>query len=591
MSIMRKLYSNLFFQLFVLVCVLIIPFRFLLSGNLFESDDYELHAARTANYYLALRQGQFPPRWAPNLNYGLGYPSFNYMYPLPYFMASVLHMLNFSIQESLLLSILLLILSGGIGVYFLAKPFVKHGMVAGVLAAAYFFNPYTFLLVYWRGAIGELFLYCLVPYILLFTYKVCTAHKSKATLFLHASLLSIFLTAAILSHLPSLIPLSIICGGWLLSIELTLKIVKKHWRLILSALGYAAVLTLLLSSFYLLPAILEKNLIRYEESNSLLQYLYHFIPLRSLFDTTRSLKSSPYFLQVIQIGISVIGVGLLASIQLFFRKKSYSIISPLLIWTILCIFFIFFMTNFSKIIWDHSELIQMIQFPWRLLWVVNVCALCMAIELASSLHKRLFFLGGTIFVLIFGMSISILGYAHPKSTFTRSDYEWYESWITGSSYDEHRPKTAQRMYPVPSTIFLHPVAGVSNPRSHWRPINANESTVYISQGTTLQYTINISVPSVIVHKRLLFPGWTATVDGKKAHISQLATSYAGLIQLELPTGTHKVKIHFDGRTPIRTIAEFLSLVGGVLLIVTMVVSVNKLIPKPIHSPRGTRHFK
>lgn len=591
MSIMHKIYSNIFFQLFVLVCVLIIPFRFLLYGNLFESDDYHLHAARTANYYLALQQGQFPPRWAPNLNNGFGYPSFNYMYPLPYFVASALHMINFSIQESLLLSILLLILAGGVGAYLLAKPFVKHGALAGVLAAAYFFNPYTFLLVYWRGAIGELFLYCLVPYILLSIYNVYTAHKSKAAVFFHASLLSIFVTAAILSHLPSMLPLSFICAGWLLSIETKQSLLKKHWKLILSGLGYAAALALLLSSFYLFPAILEKNLIAYEESNSLLQYSYHFISLRSLFDMTRSLQTSPYFLQVIQLGISGIGIGLLAGMQLIFRKNSHSKLSPLLLWSLLFIFFIFFMTNFSKFIWDHSEFIKMLQFPWRLLWVINVCTLCMAIELVSSPHKRVFFMGGTIFVLGLGMFVSILGYAHPKSTYTRTDYEWYESVLTGSSYDEHRPKTAQRMYPVPSTIFLHPVADVSNPHSYWTPLNSNESTVYVSQGTTLQYAVNLSVPSIIVHKRLSFPGWTATVDGKKASMSQRATSFAGLIQLELPAGKHEIKIHFDGKTPIRTAAERLSLLGGVLLIITLTLSVYKLIPNPVHPPKRARHLK
>jgi hypothetical protein len=588
---MQKIFSNFFFQLFVVVCVLIIPFRFLLHGNLFESDDYELHAARTANYYLALSQGQFPPRWAPNLNNGFGYPSFNYMYPLPYFVASVLHMINFSIQESLLLSILLLILAGGIGAYLLSKPFVKHGMLAVVLAAAYFFNPYTFLLVYWRGAIGELFLYCLIPYILLCIYNLYTAYKSTAAVFFHASLLSFFVTAAILSHVPSMIPLSIICAGWLLTIELKQGMLKKQWKLILSGLAYAAALTILLSSFYLFPAVLEKNFIAYEESNSLLQYIYHFIPISSLLDITRSLQSSRYFLQVIQLGIGAIGISLLAGFQLAFKKDAHHKKTPLLVWSALFIFFIFFMTNFSKFIWDHSELIIMLQFPWRLLWVINVCVLCMAIELLSSPQKQKLVMGGTIFVLVAGMFFSIIGYGHPKSTFTRSDYEWYESYITGSSYDEHRPKTAKTTYPVTGTIFLHPVADVSNPLNYWRPLDSSESTVNISQGTTLQYVVDLKVPSVIVHKRLFFPGWTATVDGKAASMSQLATNFIGLIQLELPAGRHEVKVHFDGKTPIRTGAEYLSLLGGVLLMGTIAVSGYKLVAKPIHSPRRAGHFK
>ena len=46
------------------------------------THDGENHLARFANYKIALREGQFPPRFAPNLLNHYGYPVFNYNYPL-----------------------------------------------------------------------------------------------------------------------------------------------------------------------------------------------------------------------------------------------------------------------------------------------------------------------------------------------------------------------------------------------------------------------------------------------------------------------------------------------------------------------------
>lgn len=40
------------------------------------THDGENHLARFANYKLALKEGQFPPRWAPNLMNHSGYPVF-----------------------------------------------------------------------------------------------------------------------------------------------------------------------------------------------------------------------------------------------------------------------------------------------------------------------------------------------------------------------------------------------------------------------------------------------------------------------------------------------------------------------------------
>lgn len=584
---MHKLFTHTLFQILVLCFLIIVPYRFLLGGQLFESDDYELHAARTANYYLALQQGQFPPRWAPNLNGGFGYPSFNYMYPLPYIVASSLHVLHFSIQESLLLSLLAALVAGGIGAFFLSRQVLGKGVFPLLLATSYVLNPYTFILVYWRGAIGELYLYCFVPYILLFLNQIFVSYKKTAAVYLYASLLALSTTAAILSHLPSMLPLVGICIGWIIVLERKYSALKNNWRMTATGLAYAALATLMLSAFYFMPAIVEKPLITYEQSNSVLQYKFHFTTLATLIDFTKTIRSSTYMTEVVQFGISILGTLILVAVQMSISKPMRKQLPSMFIWLGLFVLFCFLMTKGSQFIWDSSSLVRMIQFPWRLLWTTNVLTLCISFELLQ-LKKNILVKNALFFTVTFGILISVVAYAHIKPTYTRTDYEWYESVITGSSYDEHRPRTAARYYSVPGLVFFKPTTELEKIGYNW---DIFSGPFQEKNGTTLNYTISLPADSVVVHKRLLFPGWSARIDGKPAQFVQQSPDFAGLLQLTVPAGTHTISVRFDGKTPIRTYSEYLTLAGFFGTILVIVASARKLISDPIHPPLRARHSK
>lgn len=585
---MQKFFTHTLFQVLVLCFLIVIPYRFLLGGQLFESDDYELHAARTANYYLALQQGQFPPRWAPNLNGGFGYPSFNYMYPLPYVVASSLHVLHFSIQESLLLSLLGALVAGGIGAFFLSRQMLGKGIFPLLLAASYVLNPYTFILVYWRGAIGELYLYCIVPLILLFLHQVFASYKKTSAVYLYGSLLALSTTAAILSHLPSMLPLAGICIGWIIVLERKHSALRNNWRKTTAGLAYAALATLMLSAFYFIPAIVEKPLISYEQSNSVLQYKFHFTTVAALIDFRKTITSSTYMSEVLQFGIAILGTLILVVIQIALSKQMRKQWLNLFIWLGLFVLFCFLMTKSSQFIWDQSSLIRMIQFPWRLLWTANALILCLSFELLQFSNKNILVRNALIFTITFGIMSSVLSYAHIKPTYTRTDYEWYESVITGSSYDEHRPRTAVRYYSVPGLVFFKPTADLEKMGYNW---DIFSGPFQEKNGTTLSYTITLPTATTVVHKRLLFPGWSASVDGKPAQFVQQSSDFAGLLQLAVPAGTHTITVRFDGKTPIRTYSEYLTLVGFIGTALVLVVSAQKLIPNPIHPPLGARHSK
>jgi len=78
---MQKIrYVMLGIGFFILTLVI---YQDLLKPGLPFTHDSQNHLMRIANYTIALREGQLPPRWAPNLNNRFGYPVFNFNYPLP----------------------------------------------------------------------------------------------------------------------------------------------------------------------------------------------------------------------------------------------------------------------------------------------------------------------------------------------------------------------------------------------------------------------------------------------------------------------------------------------------------------------------
>ena len=137
------------------------------SSQLLYSDDAELHAARVANYYLAIKQNQIPPRFAPNLDSGYGSPVLNFAYPLPYIISTFIYMaLPATIVMSLNSTIILLAVIGTLGIYYLAHQFSLSHWKSTLVAGSYLTAPYTFINIYSRTALGEVAFFAILPWVM-----------------------------------------------------------------------------------------------------------------------------------------------------------------------------------------------------------------------------------------------------------------------------------------------------------------------------------------------------------------------------------------------------------------------------------------
>lgn len=90
-SLNKKIYFAIF--LVIAACVpAIIPY---FHPGYFPTHDGEWAVVRLTDMFRTLRDFQFPARYSGNLNFGYGYPLFNFTYPLPYYLGVIFHLLGF----------------------------------------------------------------------------------------------------------------------------------------------------------------------------------------------------------------------------------------------------------------------------------------------------------------------------------------------------------------------------------------------------------------------------------------------------------------------------------------------------------------
>jgi len=529
--------------LLLAVLVVLLVYRPLFFDGILISDDYEHHAARLGNYYLALQQGQYLPRWAPNLNGGFGYPVFNYSYHLPYLVGTVIHVLGASIQESLNGSIIFALIAGTIGTYFLVRVYGLHPRTSLLLSLAYMINPYFLLLIFWRGALGEIFAYVVASYVLLFLElgrRVWEPKRQALIFFLQC----ISLSALLLSHLPFAIIIIACIGGYVIVSG------DKH---VARSFCLATITALLLTAFYWVPAVFERSFTTYSSGEYLLQHVGQFVPLTELITIFRSINSSRFFLHVVQIGIFPLVACAIVLYQLQNLKQSARL--EAWYWIVVMIASALLITPMSAFLWNSFSPMQMIQFPWRMLLVLNLASLIMIARFIIGVRPHLFVVEVLLAVSI---TASVFGYAHSKGTTSRSDYEWYQTIATTASFDEHRPiwfSVPERT--MPDIYFFDGQPPVDNVLPNYDA----RLHVITNNGTVLNYIVEASSSGYLIHKRAFFPGWKATVDQVQTPISHDISQFTGLVAVPVDSGTHQIRLSFSESTPARTIGSIVTVIG------------------------------
>lgn len=530
----------------VLVLLLTIPVLApLLRSDFFHFSD-EVHIANLYQMYKAFVSGQIPPRLAPDMSYGFGYPLYNYYYVLPYYFGIFFYYLFHSFVTSYKFILLVATLLSAIFMYLFLRKFTGRSQSI-VGSFVYLYTPYRAVDLYVRGALGEILAFMFFPLVGLLIYNV--GNKKG---YGYVGLLGIVTTLFILSH--NLSPFLIF--PWFLIFFLFINQNRKEGAVrIISAL----VLGVLGASYWLFPAVLESTLLK---SQPQFNFFDHYPFIRQLIYSKWGYGASlPGIGDDIsfQIGFSNLFIVLIGIFYLI--KGGIKKLNPLLLFTILSVFGVVYMMNIrSTPIWNLLSIANYIQFPWRLLLLTTFITSFLVIFIRSK----------PALIILVLLTIINLRYFKPSEYFSVGDDYFLNRYFANQSINGEKQAVSGE-YPAwleDYAILPKWVEKRADFLPQYRLYSDNITLLNYTRRNFVEYKANLkSDNGGVLHTYIYyFPGWEARLDGKVLN-AKVEEPY-GTMSFDIPSGNWSFVLHWK-ETHLRIFFDTLSIVSVIIMCVLM----------------------
>ncbi len=474
-------------------------------GNFWYPMHDTTHVARLYLMEIAIRGGQFPPLWAEGINNGLGYPLFHFYAPLFYYTALIIKQFVGAYILALKITLAIFLGTGILGVMHLS---IKWGRAAAIVAAALFaLAPYLAVDLYVRGAYSELAALCLFPWVLYVWQDITTGRKQVIA--------AIMTTFFILSH--NLIPI--------LSLPLVaIWVIYCNFH-ILKRLIVPSVLTILLSSFFLLPLVFERSFVQADAVAKTSDYRLHFVEPWQIWNSAWGFGGSAagvedgfsFKMGKIQLLLALIG-GTILFIQ---RKREYLLGK-------FAIFALFMATSMSTFVWQSMPFLALSQFPWRYLAIATSLLAAVGGYALVIIPNRFFRIAISLLVVSI-LIFTNLKYFAPQSTFVAQDSTFtdpkYLSTVS-SIIPEYMPVWMKAVPPQQAQLFSNNVEGFT------------------------------------IINRAYYPTWEVKIDG---NIARAIPDANGLLAVANPTNSQNI-IFRQIHTPLEQVSYLLTIIGLLLSI-------------------------
>jgi hypothetical protein len=495
-----------------------------------NSADGTLHLLRLVLLDHHISQGMLYPRWVPELMLGNGYPVFNFYAPATYYLAVGIHLLGPGYYMALMTTFVLLIMLAGFGTYRLALDIFGHQAhwAAFVAAVAYMYAPYLLSNVFIRGAIAEVGAQALLPWIFWSLRRLILSKRPwRYILAITFSLGGLAFTHNITLLFATPVLLLYALGIWWHSGHS----VHTLWRL---GIGFAAAVGI--SAAFWLPLIGERDYLAGTAFDVALLFLHenvwawsNFVDLHLTFEYT---FAPPYQLGWLQLALAVVGFVLAWRRDwewLYFAGVAILLSFAIGAWTLP--------------IWLSVEILQIAQFPWRLLGIISLPLALFAGALVLRLPNPLLQRSAAIAlvvatILVQRPQLNWLEILPSDSNAVRlssiSQFEMETGSLGTSSAQEFVPRWVQNtaMY-VPSTEDTTPIQEI-------------EISVHTANAFEVSASVTSQSDSFLRFATFYFPGWEVRIDGTPQEI--YPSTNLGLLTVDLPAGEHEVELVWRGTT-------------------------------------------
>ncbi len=519
-----------------------------LTSDLPHTHDGLVHLPRIAAYFKALADGQIPVRWAGDLNYGYGMPLFNFIYQLPYLIASFFLFLGFGLVNAFKITLALSYILSGIFMLAFARNFFNDDKKALLAAVFYQFAPFRLIELLVRGSFGEVYTYTFLPLILLGLTLLFRKFSYKNFL-----LTSFGIALLVISHN------SVSLLFFAVAVAFLIFFAKTKKNLIIG--GLALSIGLLLSAFYWLPAIVEHQ---YTHGDLFMKnvYLSNFVPLWQFF-VPNFLNSKLLQTENISVQFGLFHeIAIVISIWLLLKKKLDEKTKKLIYFCLLLVVIsLLFMQPVSKIIWANVSFLRQFQFPWRFLSVVVFAATLLS---ANYLNVAIFKKKLAYVILLILVVVSTAYWWKPQAGFDKiNEGDFWNYPLTTTYYGE----TDVEWSAGPKGAYADKQVEIIGGKGTITDIT--------KKLTTHTFRVDAQTEVNLVDHTQYFPGWRAYVDGKIVPIQFQDQNWRGEITFLTAKGIHDVKVSF-GESPIRLFADIVSLTTFILLLPILKFALRKI---------------
>ncbi len=520
--------STFLYILAGLVLCFFVTFPFLKPGY-FPTHDGEWAVVRAAEMFREIRDLQFPPRYSGALNFGYGYPLFNFAYPFPYYVTTVFHAANFGFIESVKAVFVLSVFVSFFGMFVLSAYFWKSKLAGFISAVLYLYLPYRMVDLYVRGSIGESVAFALYPLLLLSMLLIVNPSKRHIGIFGTALMIGVLA----LTHNISAVYFGLIAVFFVAA----LLIAKKYKEAMYVAA--AGIWGGVLSSFFIFPALYEKQNIKLSKIPIADRNLY-FVDVFKIFipswgyGTPTDANPFSYNLGIPQF------IGFVLSVFTFPKTTDFARTLFISFLTLTSIF-ILMMFPVAEFIW-RLPLLSEINYPWTLLLPLGFLMSFLTGVIANAKFGKI--LGG---ILVISAILLTFSYANPDYFVNRGESYYITNEATTTSSQELMPLWVSS---IPTVRYEEKINSGFNISSLF--YSSNKITFDAASSSAGLLSVN----------QIYYPGWKALVNDRPSEI-QFNNPY-GIMSLELPAGQNSIELTFY-ETKLRGFFDIISLIAFVCL--------------------------
>lgn len=536
---MEKIKRILNKYIWLLVAFLFIPACWALFVPGFYGASDDIHIAWLYELHKTIFMGKIPPRFVPDLSFNFGYPLFNFVFPLPFYLAELFHLLGLSLVDSIKALFFISIPLSFLFMYLLLRQFISKPLsIAG--AFLYIYTPYRAVDLYIRGAIGEIVSFIFLPLIILSIIRI---ERSKS--FRWVGIGALALSSLVLSHN--------ITAYMFLPTVLLFLLLQFFFASDRKAFAAKSILMVfmgfMISIYFWLPAIVESGYMKYD---TVFNFADHFPTLRQLVTPYWGYGASvpgpgdgiSFFLGIVHLLVVII--GFMVAIISWPRLKLE--IKMLLIWIFVCLGSVFFLMNYrSSFLWHNIPLLPYFQFPWRFLIVTTFTIPLLIVVFDQFKYKFIISLVIIILTLVTSWS-----YFRPQDFLGRQDNYYLDRYIPVPVASKGYLETREEYLRLPKYTDKRP------DRNYPLVFADNVNIKEVNKLNDLDILVRIDATSsaIINYSKYFFPGWVAEIDGQKLKLH--AGKPFGQISANVPAGSHTVKIAFE-ETNLKKVLNAISL--------------------------------